>query len=104
MDCGGTPWTVCRVVRDMEWNEVLLQPEGAAADAPVLCARLGPDQAVQVGETVTVSFDPAPAADAGRADRALTSPVRLHTMTEKVCPPEWERLLRRVPGGGRRNI
>ena len=59
MDCGGTPWTVCRVVRDMEWNEVLLQPEGAAADAPVLCARLGTDQAVQVGETVTVSFDPA---------------------------------------------
>ena len=43
----------------MEWTEVLLQPEGAAADAPVLCARLGPDQAVQVGETVTVSFDPA---------------------------------------------
>ena len=59
VDCGGTPWTVCRVVRDMEWNEVLLQPEGAAADAPVLCARLGTDQAVQVGETVTVPFDPA---------------------------------------------
>ena len=59
VDCGGTLWTVCRVVRDMEWTEVLLQPEGAAADAPVLCARLGPDQAVQVGETVTVSFDPA---------------------------------------------
>ena len=32
---------------------------GIPADAPVLCARLGPDQAVQVGETVTVSFDPA---------------------------------------------
>ena len=40
-------------------TEVLLQPEGAAADAPVLCARLGPDQAVRVGETVTVSFAPA---------------------------------------------
>ena len=32
---------------------------GIPADAPVLCACLGPDQAVQVGETVTVSFDPA---------------------------------------------
>ena len=57
--CGGTPWTVCRAVRDLEWTEVLLQPEGATADAPVLCARLDLDQAVQVGETVTVSFDPA---------------------------------------------
>ncbi len=57
--CGGTPWTVCRAVRDLEWTEVLLRPEGATADAPVLCARLDLDQAVQVGETVTVSFDPA---------------------------------------------
>ena len=57
--CGGTPWTVCRAVRDLEWTEVLLQPEGATADAPVLCARLDLDQAVQVWETVTVSFDPA---------------------------------------------
>ena len=57
--CGGTPWTVCRSVRDLEWTEVLLRPEGATAHAPVLCTRLDLDQAVQVGETVTVSFDPA---------------------------------------------